>query len=129
MKYSPLTNNIQGKTLEPWDIHFRALAAKERGKDVILLTIGDPDFDTPRVIVDGAINALENGDTHYTEIAGRDTLRDAIASDHQQHSGQITNRENVIVLSGAQNGIFATSLCIAEAGKEIIVLQPMYITL
>ena len=128
MKYTGLTQQIQGETVDAWDLHYRAHQALNRGEDVILLSVGDPDFSTPEAITDAAVEALRSGDTHYTEIPGRDVLRDAIAADHQRRSTQLTLRENVIVLAGAQNSLFATSLCIAESGDEIIVLQPMYVT-
>ena len=128
MNYSTLTQRIQGETVDAWALHYRAHKALQCGEDVLLLSVGDPDFATPDSIIEVAVAALRNGDTHYAEISGRDTLRDAIAADHQQRSGQSTGRENVIVLAGAQNGLFATSLCIVESGDEVIVLQPMYIT-
>lgn len=128
MKFSQLTQRIQGDTVDAWDLHNRAHDDLNLGKDVLLLSIGDPDFATPDSINEAAITALRNGDTHYVEVHGRDAFRDAIAEDHFNRSGQITSRENVIVLAGAQNALFATSLCIAQPGDEIIVLQPMYVT-
>lgn len=128
MKYSPLTQRIQGETVDAWDLHYRAHQDFTRGEDVILLSIGDPDFATPESICDAAINAIRDGDTHYAEIHGREKFRDAIAADHHQRSGQHVSRDNVIVLGGAQNALFATSLCLASEGDEVIVLQPMYIT-
>ncbi len=128
MNYSALTQRIQGETVDAWELHYRAHQDLNRGEDVILLSVGDPDFATPADISEAAVDALRGGDTHYSEVRGRDALRDAIAADHQQRCGQVTHRDNVIVLAGAQNSLFATSLCIADHGDEIIVLQPMYIT-
>ena len=128
MRYAPLTQAINGETVEAWDIHFKATAAKEHDSNVIILSIGDPDFDTPETVTNSAIAGLKMGDTHYVEIEGRNKLRDKIASMHQARSHQLVNKDNVILLAGAQNALFATSLCILKTGDEAIVLQPMYVT-
>jgi arginine:pyruvate transaminase len=128
MRYAPLTQAINGETVEAWDIHFKATAAKEHDSSVIILSIGDPDFNTPETVTNSAIAGLKMGDTHYVEIEGRDKLRDKIASMHQARSHQAVSKDNVILLAGAQNALFATCLCILEAGEEAIVLQPMYVT-
>jgi arginine:pyruvate transaminase len=128
MRYAPLTQAIQGETVDAWDIHFKATALKEHDSSVIILSIGDPDFDTPTSVVDSAIKGLRSGDTHYVEIEGRDPLREKIAENHQASSGQMVTKDNVIMLAGAQNSLFASSLCILEPGDEAIVLQPMYVT-
>jgi arginine:pyruvate transaminase len=128
MRYAPLTRAIQGETVDAWDIHFKATALKERDPSVIILSIGDPDFDTPSTVVDSAINGVRTGDPHYVEIEGRDPLREKIAANHQASSGQAVTKDNVIMLAGAQNALFASSLCILEPGDEAIVLQPMYVT-
>lgn len=128
MKFSSLTDRIKGSAADVWDSHYEAMAAKSRGEDVIVLSVGDPDFSTPPEIIEAAVTALNEGDTHYTGVIGIDKLRDAIAQQHHRNCGQEVTRDNVAVTSGAQNALFATSLCIGEAGDEIIVLQPMYVT-
>ncbi|MEG3765255.1 pyridoxal phosphate-dependent aminotransferase [Alteromonas sp. 14N.309.X.WAT.G.H12] len=128
MRYAPLTQAIQGETVDAWDIHFKATALKEEDPGVIILSIGDPDFDTPPAVVEAAVYGLRNGDTHYVEIEGRDPLRSEIARQHQAKCGQVVSKENVILLAGAQNALFSTSLCILAPGDEAIVLQPMYVT-
>lgn len=128
MRYAPLTQAIQGETVDAWDIHFKATALKEQDPGVIVLSIGDPDFDTPPVIVEAAVNGLRQGDTHYVDIEGRDPLRSEIARQHQAKCGQAVSKDNVILLAGAQNALFSTSLCILSPGDEAIVLQPMYVT-
>ncbi|MBU2979889.1 aminotransferase class I/II-fold pyridoxal phosphate-dependent enzyme [Alteromonas sp. C1M14] len=128
MRYAPLTQAIQGETVDAWDIHFKATALKETDPGVIILSIGDPDFDTPPAVVEAAVSGLRQGDTHYVEIEGRDPLRREIARQHQVKCGQLVSKDNVILLAGAQNALFSTSLCILAPGDEAIVLQPMYVT-
>jgi aspartate/methionine/tyrosine aminotransferase len=128
MKFSSLTDRVKGSAADVWDSHYEARQAQTRGEDVIILSVGDPDFSTPAPVVEAAVSALRSGDTHYTGVIGRSELRQSIAQQHQQACGQQVSKRNVAVTSGAQNALFATSLCISEKGDEIIVLQPMYVT-
>ena len=128
MHYSHLVTRIAGEAVDAWHIHFEAQAAQQRGEDVIVLSVGDPDFATPECITEAAVQALRSGDTHYTPIPGRDALRQAIARQHEERSGQAVPPEQVIVTSGAQNALFSAALCLCEAGDEVVVPEPMYLT-
>ncbi len=127
-KLSSLVSRIGGNRVDAWKIHFEASAAAARGDDVIVLSVGDPEFATPTAICDAAIAALQEGDTHYTTIIGRPPLRERIARQHQASSGQMVDGSNVVVVSGAQNGLFLASLCLCEAGDEVLVPEPLYLT-
>src|ERR1700722_5041700 len=126
MQYSPLVKRIAGEGADAWVIHYSARAAQERGEDVILLSVGDPDLDTPMPVLERAIERLRAGDTHYTPATGRQHLREAIAAAHTARTGQAIDAENVIFLAGAQNALFVTSMCIAGPGDEVIALEPLY---
>ncbi|MEM5398946.1 MULTISPECIES: pyridoxal phosphate-dependent aminotransferase [Paraburkholderia] len=128
MKYSNLVERLQGRRTTAWEIHHAAVQAAARGEDVIVLSVGDPDFGTPAPIVERAVAALREGDTHYSAIMGREPLREAIAREHAQQSGRAVGAQNVILCAGAQNGLFASSLCLLEAGDEVLVPEPMYLT-
>jgi arginine:pyruvate transaminase len=128
MNYSNLVHRISGDGADAWDIHTLGRAALERGENVILLSVGDPDLDTPPAVVERAILAMKSGDTHYTPAAGRDQLRAAIAAQHRSRCGQAVDAENVAFLAGAQNALFAASLCLAGTGDEVIAFEPLYPT-
>src|SRR6202030_2064668 len=96
------------------------------GEDVILLSVGHPDLDTPAPGLERAIDRLRAGDTHYTPATGRQHLREAIAAAHRARTGQSVDSDNVIFLAGAQNALFVASLCIAGPGDEVIALEPLY---
>jgi arginine:pyruvate transaminase len=128
MRFSSLIDRVKGEAADAWDLHYLAKQAKDRNEDVILLSVGDPDFSTPEPVVEKALQAMREGDTHYTSISGHETLRECIAERHHARTGQVVSAENVITTSGAQNALFACSLCLLEAGDEVIVLQPMYVT-
>jgi arginine:pyruvate transaminase len=128
MRFSSLTQRIAGDGAAAWEIHYRALAMLEQGRDVLLLSVGDPDFDTPAPIVQAAVASLESGNTHYTDVRGKRSLREAIARRHQQRSGQAVSADQVTVLAGAQCALFCVAQCVLEPGDEVIVAEPMYVT-
>lgn len=128
MRFSPFVERIAGHGVAAWDIHHAAFEAQREGQDVIILSIGDPDFATPEFITDAAISALRDGDTHYADIPGRPRLRQAIAARYAAKFGRDVEARNVIAVAGAQNALFMASLCLLQAGDEVVVLDPMYVT-
>jgi len=126
MKFPPLVDRIKGESVAAWTIHGEAREAQLRGEDVIVLSIGDPELETPAPVLERAIEALRGGDIRYTPAAGRHALRQAIAQTHERRTGQAVSAENVVFLSGAQNALFAASLCVAGAGDEVLALEPLY---
>lgn len=128
MRFSDLTQRIAGDGAAAWDIHYRAIALQEQGHDILLLSVGDPDFDTPAPIVQAAIDSLLTGNTHYAEVRGKRALRESIARRHQQRSGQQVYADHVVVLSGAQCALFSVVQCVLNPGDEVIVAEPMYVT-
>jgi arginine:pyruvate transaminase len=128
-RFAPIVDWIAHEGgVDPWAIHWEARQAKDRGEDVIILSVGDPPIDTPAPVVDRAVSALRSGDTHYTEILGKQPLRERIAAMHAERTGSPCAAENVAVLAGTQNGLFVSSLCLASHGDEIITIDPMYTT-
>ncbi|MDF3863341.1 aminotransferase class I/II-fold pyridoxal phosphate-dependent enzyme [Pseudomonas denitrificans (nom. rej.)] len=128
MRYSSLVDRMVGPGVAAWDIHYAAIAAQRAGRDVIVLSVGDPDFATPDFITDAAVAALRDGDTHYSDVAGKPALRQAIAALYERRFGQKAGPENVIVVAGAQNGLFAAAMCLLEKGDEVITFDPVYVT-
>ena len=128
VKFSTLVNRISGDGTDAWLTHYEAVAARERGEDVIILSVGDPDLDTPAAVVERAIERLRAGDTHYVVAAGRPALRAAIAQAHAARSGQAVGAENVVCFAGAQNALFVASMCLAGPGDEVITFEPLYPT-
>jgi arginine:pyruvate transaminase len=128
MKFSPLVDRISGDGSDAWVTHYHAAAARSRGEDVIVLSIGDPDLEAPPGVVDRAIERLRAGDLRYTPASGRRPLLEAIAAAHRARTGQAVSHENVVYLAGAQNALFVASMCLAGPGDEVITFDPMYAT-
>ena len=128
MRFSPLVERIGGEGSDAWRTHSEAAAARDRGEDVIILSIGDPDINAPDAVIERAVERLRGGDTHYTPSKGRNPLREAIAAAHGERTGQPVKAENAIFLSGTQNALFVASMCLAGPGDEVITFDPLYPT-
>lgn len=128
MRFSPLVERIAGEGAAAWDLHAEAESARRRGEDVILLSVGDPDLDTPEPVTEAAIAALRAGDTHYTEAVGIHPVRAAVARHFASHGGWTPGPENVCIVPGAQNGLFFASMLLLQPGDEAIMLEPGYVT-
>ena len=128
MRYSHLTNRIAGEGSDAWIVHDLALKRQAQGDDIILLSIGDPDFDTPAPIRAAAIEALTGGRTHYSPIGGEPHFRAAIAEHTTRTIGVPVVPEQITIFPGAQAALFGVSQCLFERGDEVIVAEPTYVT-
>jgi arginine:pyruvate transaminase len=128
VKFSALVDRIRGEGAAAWLTHYAAVEARERGEDVIILSVGDPDIETPPAVIERAIAQLRGGDTHYVPAAGRPALRAAIARTHEARCGQAVTADNVVYFAGAQNALFVASLCLAGPGVEVVTFEPLYPT-
>ena len=102
----------------------RARALEKKGKEIIHLEIGEPDFDTPANIIEAGVDALYMGWTHYGPAAGLPDLRQAIA-DYVSRTRKVpVSSEEVVVVPGGKPIIFFTILALIEAGDEVIYPNP-----
>ncbi|KGT73265.1 hypothetical protein MA20_45375 [Bradyrhizobium japonicum] len=128
MRYASRIHRMAGKASKAWDIHFMAAEKRARGEDIILLTVGDTDFASPKPVVAAMHNSLAAGRTHYSPSAGGRPIREAIARRHARKTGQVIDADQVIVTIGAQNALFTAALCLLEPGDQVMVPEPMYPT-
>ncbi len=98
------------------------------GKNVISLSQGEPDFDTPQNIKDAAIRAIEAGQTKYTDVSGTPALRKAAAAKLKRNSGIDYKPEEIIVSTGAKQVLFNAMLGTLNAGDEVIIPSPCWVT-
>jgi aspartate aminotransferase len=98
------------------------------GKNVISLSQGEPDFDTPRNIKDAAIRAIEAGETKYTDVSGTPALRRAAALKLKRDSNLDYKPEEIIVSTGAKQVLFNAMLGTLNAGDEVIIPSPCWVT-
>ena len=95
---------------------------------VINFTIGEPEFNTDERIKEAAILALKNNETHYPPNAGLEVLRRAVADFEFQRNKLDYIWEEVVITNGATEALAATLMTILEAGDEVIIPSPMYVT-
>jgi len=95
-------------------------------KDVLSLTNGDPDFDTPDHIRDAAIAAIREGHTHYTSQIGEADLRDAIARHVSGLGGGKFTADDILVTAGATSGLYATMKAYLDVGDEVLIHDPSF---
>ena len=102
----------------------KARALERQGKNIIHLEIGEPDFDTPRNVVEAGVDALRQGWTHYGPSAGLPELRQAIAECVSQTRGVKVTSEEVVVVPGGKPIIFFAVLALIDEGDEVIYPNP-----
>lgn len=106
-----------------FEVLVKARALEAKGRDIVHLEIGEPDFDTPANIIDAATDALHNGFTHYGPSAGLPELRETIAQYVTETRGVNVTPEEVVVVPGGKPIIFSI-LALAEDGDEVIYPNP-----
>jgi aspartate aminotransferase len=101
---------------------------KSQGKDVISLSLGEPDFFTPQFIKDAAVDALNNNFTTYTPVSGYDDLRESISLKFKRDNGLEYSKEQIVVSTGAKQSIANVVLSIINLGDEVIIPAPYWVS-
>ena len=106
----------------------KAKAMRAEGADVVALSAGEPDFDTPQNIKDAAIRAIQEGATKYTPAAGTPELRKAVCAAMERDRGLTYDPAEAIVSCGAKQSLFIATLSLVDEGDEAIVPVPYWVT-
>ncbi len=106
----------------------RAAALRADGRDVIGLSAGEPDFDTPEPIREAAVAAIRAGETRYTPVPGTDALRDAVAAKLARENGLHYGRDEVMVSTGAKQCLYNLAAAVLDAGDEAIIQAPYWVS-
>lgn len=106
----------------------KARALQAAGRDITSLSAGEPDFDTPQFVKDGAIAAIQAGQTKYTDVAGTPALRRAVAEKFRRDSGLDYAPDEIIVSTGGKQVIFNAMLATVQAGDEVIIPTPCWVS-
>ena len=106
----------------------RAARLRAEGRDIISLSVGEPDFDTPAHVVAAAKAALDAGDTRYTPVAGTARLRAAAALHFARDLGLAVPPEQVIVSAGGKQAIFHALLATLNPGDEVLIPAPWWVS-
>jgi aspartate aminotransferase len=106
----------------------RAAALRREGKDVISLSVGEPDFDTPAHISAAGIAAIQGGHTRYTNSDGAPELKDAISAKFQRDNGLSYQRNQILVSTGAKQTLFNLCMAVIDPGDEVIIPAPYWVS-
>ncbi|WP_454753235.1 pyridoxal phosphate-dependent aminotransferase [Cupriavidus necator] len=106
----------------------RVRELRAAGRDVIGLTAGEPDFETPLHIREAAWEAMVAGKTRYTDVGGTADLREAVARKFRRENGLSYSANEIIISTGAKQVIFNAILCTVQQGDEVIVPAPYWVS-
>lgn len=101
---------------------------KAQGKDVISLSLGEPDFNTPQFIKDAALEAMNNNFTQYTPVPGYDDLREAISFKFERDNHLKYSKDQIVVSTGAKQSIANVVLSLINPGDEVIIPAPYWVS-
>ncbi len=105
-----------------------AAALRAQGRDIVDLSAGEPDFDTPEHIKAAARDALARGLTKYTPVGGLEVLKDAIIEKLKRENGLVYGRTEVMASCGGKHALFNAMLALFEAGDEVILPAPYWVS-
>lgn len=125
--FSQLAHRLYDDEYSGWNVHRRALEKQRRGDDVVLLSVGDPDFRTPEPIIDNAVSHMRVGRTHYSPALGELNFRRAVADYETRTSPYPCSFAEVAIFPGATAAIYAVMSCLLNADDEIVIPDPMYV--
>ena len=125
--FSRMSNRLTMPASDVWRVHAKALERQSRGDDILLLSVGDPDFDTPQYISDYVVQQIQAGRTHYSPAAGEQSLRQAIAKLETEGTGKTFRPDQVVIFPGATAALYAVFECILNEGDGVVVPEPMYV--
>ena len=123
-------SSILDRFSEPETLKMAKLGRELRAKgiDVIDLSLGEPDFDTPQHIKDAAIKAINDNWSHYTPVAGFADLKEAICTKFKRDNNLDYKPENIVASTGAKQSLANAILALADEGDEVIIPTPYWVT-
>ena len=101
---------------------------KEAGEDIIFLSVGEPDFDTPDNIKAAAIQAIKDGDTNYTNVSGTIALKEAVVTKFKRDNDLEYTTNQIIVCSGGKQVLYNAVLATINPGDEVIIPAPYWVS-
>ena len=109
-------------------ISSKAMEMRSAGVDVISMSAGEPDFDTPEYIKDAAKMAMDSGMTKYTQVDGFPDLKQAIINKFSEDNDLIYDQENILVSTGAKQTLYNLFQAILGPGDEVIIISPYWVS-
>lgn len=127
MKYlSKASEVLEGQKM--FQILAKAQELEKSGSEIIHFEIGDPDFDTPKNIIDAAIDSLNKGNTHYVKSSGKDNLKEASIKKTLNSRGFEPDKSQILITAGANVQIYYALACTTNPGDEVITVDPCFVS-
>jgi aspartate/methionine/tyrosine aminotransferase len=126
MKLSNMASHVNGQPM--FKVLSKIKQLESQGKSIIHFEIGEPDFNTPRHIIESCCASLYKGNTHYTDSMGNRDFREIICKNNIHTRGFKPTLEQVLVVSGANSIIFYAIAAVANPGDEVIISDPCFPT-
>jgi len=127
MKYlSEAAKVLEGQKM--FQILKEAQELEKKGANIIHLEIGDPDFETPKNVVEVAVKSLRQGNTHYVASSGIDKLKEASINRSKLSRGFSPDKNQILVTAGANIQIYYALACLANPGDEIVTVDPCFVS-
>ena len=126
MKFSKRINLIQPSSTMA--LTSKANELRQKGEDIVVLTVGEPDFDTPQYIKDSAKEAIDNGMTKYTAVDGTLSLKKSIIKKFKLENNLDYDLDEIVVSAGCKQSIFNFLQVIIDEGDEVIIPQPYWVS-
>ena len=120
-----ILNRAESETLA---MTAKARELKAQGKDVISLSIGEPDFNTPEVVKEAAKQAIDDNFTHYPPVPGYADLREAVCKKFKRDNNLDFKPEQIVVSTGAKQSIYQVVQCLVNPGDEVIIPTPFWVS-
>lgn len=126
LEFSDRLNNMEESATLAMSRLSREL--KAQGKDIISLSLGEPDFHTPQFIKDAALEAMNNNFTTYTPVPGYDDLREGIVNKFKRDNGLNYSKTQIVVSTGAKQSLANVILSMINPGDEVIIPAPYWVS-
>ena len=124
--FSDASELLEGQKM--FQILTEAKKLESDGRRIIHFEIGDPDFDTPKNVVERCVKELQEGNTHYTSAAGSNSFKDVAAERTLRSRGFKPSSDQILVTPGANIQIYFALACIANKGDEVITIDPCFVS-
>jgi aspartate aminotransferase len=109
-------------------VSMKAAELKAQGRDILSLSMGEPDFDTPDHVKEAAIQAIRDGQTKYTAVDGTPELKEAVITKLKRDNGFDYEASEILVSNGAKHSIYNLMVALLNPGDEVIVPAPYWVS-
>ncbi len=109
-------------------VNAKALELRAQGREIISLAVGQPDFGTPKHVVDAAKSALDEGFTRYTPVPGIPELREAVAGYYSRFYGAKATADNAIISNGGKQVLYNLLMALVNPGDEVLIPSPYWVS-